>query len=375
MVYLDYSATTKTNEEVFTSFCECTKKYFANPNSMHKLGMEAKKLIDASTRQIANILGVKDTEVIYTSGATESNNMAIKSVAYTFKNRGKHIITSEFEHSSIYGPLSYLKKNGYEIEIVKNDENGIINVDELERIIRDDTVLVTIASVNSETGLRQPVEEIAKMIKKHPKCIFHTDVTQSIGKDKVDFTNIDLASFSAHKFYGLKGVGVLIKKEKLDIEPLIHGGKSTTSFRAGTPALGLIVSTAKALRLAYEEIDKKNKKVKTINEYIRDNILKDERIIINSNDKCIPHILNISILGVKPETMQHALEEHDIYISTKTACSKGNYSRSVYALTGNMDRANTSVRISISYLTTRDEIDYFLDKFEVCFEQLVKLEK
>lgn len=375
MVYLDYSATTKTNEEVFTSFCECTKKYFANPNSMHKLGMEAKKLIDASTRQIANILGVKDTEVIYTSGATESNNMAIKSVAYTFKNRGKHIITSEFEHSSIYGPLSYLKKNGYEIEIVKNDENGIINVDELERIIRDDTVLVTIASVNSETGLRQPVEEIAKMIKKHPKCIFHTDVTQSIGKDKVDFTNIDLASFSAHKFYGLKGVGVLIKKEKLDIEPLIHGGKSTTSFRAGTPALGLIVSTAKALRLAYEEIDKKNKKVKTINEYIRDNLLKDERIIINSNDKCIPHILNISILGVKPETMQHALEEHDIYISTKTACSKGNYSRSVYALTGNMDRANTSVRISISYLTTRDEIDYFLDKFEVCFEQLVKLEK
>ena len=375
MVYLDYSATTKTNEEVFTSFCECSKKFFANPNSMHKLGTEAKKLIDASTRQIASILGVKESEIIYTSGATESNNMAIKSCAYTFKNRGKHIITTDYEHSSVYASLSFLKNNGYEIEIIKTNEKGLINIDELEKIIRDDTVLVTIASVNSETGLRQPVEEIGKMIKKHPKCIFHVDATQSIGKERIDFSNIDLASFSAHKFYGLKGVGVLIKKEKINLEPLIHGGKSTTNFRAGTPPLGLIVSTAKALRLAYEEIDKKYKLVKQINDYIRDNIIQNDHVIINSNENCIPHIINISVLGIKPETMQHALEEHDIYISTKTACSKGDYSRSVYALTDSMERANSSIRVSLSHLTTREEINYFLDKFEVCFEQLIKLEK
>ena len=375
MIYLDYSATTMTNEEVLTSFCECSKKYFANPNSMHKLGVEAKQLIDASTKQISTILGVKESEIIYTSGASESNNMAIKSTAITYKNRGKHIITTEYEHSSIYSPLEYLEKEGYEVDYIKTNSAGLIDIDKLESMIRDDTILVTIASVNSETGLRQPVEDIGKMLLKYPKCLFHVDITQSIGKEKIDLKNVDLASLSAHKFYGMKGIGILIKKDNIILEPLIHGGKSTTVFRAGTPATPLIVSTAKALRLAYQDIDTKTEKVKVLNKYLKDNIYKDDHIIINSNDNCIPHIINISVLGIKPETMQHALEEYDIFISTKTACSKGNYSRSVYALTNNMDRANSSIRVSLSYLTTKEEIDEFLNRFKQCFNNLIKLEK
>ncbi len=375
MIYLDYSATTKTNEEVLTSFLKASNEYFANANSLYKLGVEAKTLIDKSTLQIANILNIKPSEIIYTSGATESNNTVIKSIAHTYKNRGNHIITTELEHSSIYEPLTYLEKEGFVIDYVKTDENGLVDLNDLDRLINDDTILVTIASVNSEIGIRQPIEEIAKIIKKYPKCFFHTDITQSIGKDIIDLRDVDFASLSAHKFYGIKGIGILIKKENIVIEPLIHGGKSTTSIRSGTPPLPLIVSTAKALRLAYQELDIKINKVKELNKYLKENIIKNENIIINSNNNSIPHIINISVLGIKPETMQHALEEYDIYISTRTACSTKDYSRSVMALTGREDLASHSIRVSLSHLTTKEEIDEFLNKFELCYNKLISLKK
>ena len=376
MIYLDYSATTKTNEEVLSSFLLASNKYFANPNSLHKLGAEANKLIESSTEQIANILGVDKDEVIYTSGSSESNNMAIKSVAYTFKNRGKHIITTEFEHSSIYSPLSFLQKEGYEVDFVKTDKDGIVDIEDLKKLIRDDTILVSIASVNSEIGIRQPIEKIAKMLKKYNKCFFHVDATQSIGKEKIDISDVDLVSFSAHKFYGIKGIGALIKKSNINIEPLIHGGKSTTKFRSGTPALPLIVSMAKALRLAYQSIDEKYEYVKKINTHLSKELLKYEKVKINSNDKCIPHILNLSVLGVKPETMQHALEEDDIYISTQTACSsKNTMSKGVFALTNDKERASSSIRISLSYLTTDEEIEDFLMSFDKCYKKLVDIRK
>lgn len=374
MIYLDYSATTPVNDEVLDSFCKTTIGYPGNPNSLHKLGIDAKKLIEASTSQIANILNVKDSEIIYTSGASESNNLAIKGIADKYKNRGKHIITTNFEHSSIYGPLSYLQKQGFDIDFVETLPNGLIDLNKLENLIRDDTILVTVASVNSEIGIRQPIEKISNVVKKFPKCFFHVDMTQSIGKENIYLNNIDLISFSAHKFFGMKGIGILVKKEKVSLEPLIHGGKSTTAYRSGTPALPLIVSLAKALRLATIDIDKKYQYVRKINKMLVDKLREYPLVRINSNENCIPQILNISILGCKPETMQHALEEYEIYVSTQTACSKNSsFSKAVFALTNDEERASSSIRISLSYITTEEECMEFLKAFSACYERLTSL--
>ena len=214
MVYLDYSATTKANKEVLDSFV-LAHEYIGNPNSLHKLGVEAKKVIDSATSQIARLLKVKEKEIIYTSGASESNNLAIKGICDKYKNRGKHIITTELEHSSIYGPINYLVDNGYEVDFVKLNSDGTVNLEDLKSLIRDDTILVSISAVNSEIGIKQPLAEISKILSKYPKCFFHSDMTQAVGKIDVDMSCVDLASFSAHKFFGIKGIGVLIKKEKL----------------------------------------------------------------------------------------------------------------------------------------------------------------
>ncbi len=359
MIYLDYSATTPVNEEVLNSYIEATKKMVGNPNSLHKLGIEAKSLIDAATRQIASILKVKPNEIIYTSGASESNNTAIKGICLKYQNRGKHIITTHLEHSSIMEPLNYLKRQGFEVEYVNITENGIVDIEDLKKKIRDDTILVTIASINSEVGIVQPIKEIAALLKKYPKVYFHSDITQSLGKEKVDLTDVDLASFSAQKFYGMKGIGGLVKKENVVIEPLIHGGKSTTKDRSGTPATALIVSMAKALRLAYENLEEKQKYVKELNIFLRNELEKNE-ITINSPEVAIPNILNISLENIKPETVLHALEEKEIYISTKTACTTNDSSDAVYAITKDEEKAKHSLRISLSYLTTKKELEIFI---------------
>ena len=374
MVYLDYSATTPVNYEVLDSFIKCSKEYIGNPNSLHELGIKSNNIIESATRQIANLLNVNANEIIYTSGASESNNLAIKGICDKYKNRGKHIVTTPFEHSSIYGPLDYLKENGYEIDFVKVDESGLVDLNNLKDLLREDTILVSICAVNSEIGIRQPIEEIAKIIKCYPRCIFHSDMTQAIGKTNIDIKDVDLISFSAHKFYGIKGIGVLIKKEKVELTPLIHGGKSTTVYRSGTPTVSHIISISKALRLALTDITKKYEYVENLNNYIKENLKSYNKIKINSNDKCIPHILNISILGVKPETFQHALEKYEIYVSTQSACSETNSkSKSVLALTNDMDKATSSIRISLSHLTSKEDIDYFIDKLKVCYEELTNL--
>lgn len=374
MIYLDYSATTPVDDRVLDTFVKVTKDYIGNPNSLHELGVAAKKLIDASTKQIADILRVKESEVIYTSGASEANNMAIKGICFKYKNRGKHIITTTLEHSSVLEVFKYLENEGFEVSYAKLDENGVVDLDELKKIIRDDTILVSICSVNSEVGVRQPVEEIGLLLKDYPKLYFHSDVTQSIGKEKVDFTNIDLASFSGQKFYGMKGIGGLIKKESIILESLIHGGKSTTVFRSGTPATALIVSLAKAMRLAYENYEEKREKVFELNKYLIDE-LKTLPVDINSNEKCIPHIVNLSLRNIKSETMLHALEKDNIYISTQTACSQGNYSLAVFSVTNDKEKASKSIRISLSHLTNKDDINKFLKIFKNNLEKLNILDK
>lgn len=370
MTYLDYSATTPTSKDVLDTFVEVSNKYIGNPNSLHKLGSEASSIINAATKQISNLLNIKETEIIYTSGASESNNMVLKGICEKYQNRGKKIITTEFEHSSIYGPLTYLQKNGFEVSFVKTNEFGVVDINSLKELLTDDTILVSICAVNSEIGIVQPIDEIGKILKEYPKCYFHVDMTQCLGKIKFNLENIDLASFSAHKIYGIKGIGLLYKKESISLEPLIHGGKSTTIFRSGTPATALIVSMAKAMRLALENLDEKYNYVLSLNNKLKQELLSLDGIFINSNDYCIPNILNISVIGIKPETMLHALEEYDIYISTQTACSTGTTSKSVYALTKDEERAKSSLRISISYLTTEEEINYFHDCFKKCLNSL-----
>lgn len=370
MVYLDYSATTPVNADVLNTYVEVTKKYIGNPNSLHKLGVEAKQLIDAATNQIASILGVNRDEVIYTSGASEANNLAIKGICG--KHSGKHIITTELEHSSVSVTVKYMESLGYEVSYVKLDSKGLVDLEDLEKLIRDDTVLVTIAAVNSEVGVVQDLKAISEIVKKHPKVFFHSDMTQCIGKMKVDLSVVDLASISGQKFYGMKGIGCLIKKSKIIIEPLIHGGKSTTVFRSGTPATPLIVSFSKALRLAYQDFDKKNEHVLELYKYLLDKLGQLD-VLINSNEFCLPYIVNVSLPGIKPETMLHALEADDIYISTQTACSTGNYSLAVLAVTNDMERAGHSIRISLSYLTTFEELDKFLVSFEKNLSKLSSL--
>ena len=374
MVYLDYSATTKTSDEVLDAFIKCTNSFIGNPNSLHELGVKSSNMIESASTQIANLLNIKVNEIIYTSGASESNNLAIKGICEKYKNRGNHIITTDLEHSSIYGPIDYLTEKGYKVDYVKLDSNGLVDLDDLRRLMTNETILVSINTVNSEIGLLQPINEIAKIVKQYPKCFFHSDLTQAIGKVNVDISNIDLVSFSAHKFFGIKGIGVLIKKEKIEIEPLIHGGKSTTIYRSGTPCLPLIVSTSKGLRLALENINNKYDYVNNLNKAIKEELSKLDKVKINSNHKCIPHILNISVLGVKPETMLHALEKYEIYISTQSACSSSNSkSRAVYVLTNDIDRASTSIRISLSHLTTKEEVNYFIEKFKICYNELTNL--
>ena len=369
MIYLDYSATTPVAEEVIETYAKVCREFIGNPNSMHRLGVEAKKLIDASTEQIASILGVKKDEIIYTSGASEANNLAVKGVAQKYQNRGRHIITTELEHSSIIAPVQYLQRHGFEVDFVKLDENGLVDLDNLRELIREDTILVSIASVNSEVGVHQDLKKISEVVRKNPKVIFHSDVTQSIGKEVVDFSCVDLASMSCQKFFGMKGVGCLIKKENITVEPIIHGGKSTTVFRSGTPATPLIASFARALRLAYENFDEKTRKVTEIHDYLLDG-LKDLPVMINSNCHCLPNMVNISFKNIKPETMQHALEEYDIFVSTQTACSTGDYSKAVYAVTRDKDRAGHSIRVSLSYKTTKEEIDKFVEVFGKLLESL-----
>lgn len=367
MIYLDYSATTIPNKEVLDTYINVSNKFIGNSNSLHKLGVNSNELIKTCTKQIQNILNVEH-EVIYTSGASESNNLAIKGICE--RNKGKHIITTNLEHSSIYGPISYLVNKGYTVDFVDTDENGLVDLNHLERLITEDTVLVTINYVNSEIGLKQPIKKINEIVKKQNNCYLHVDATQIIGKDKVELNDIDLVSFTAHKFYGPVGIGILLRKQNVKLENNIHGGKSTSIYRSGTPSTPLIAAIAKALRLAYIDIDKKYNHIKNLNDKLVKELSNYENVVINHNNYCLPHILNISLTNIKPETFLHALEADEIYISTQSACAKTDKSRAVFEFTKSEKLSKSSLRISISHLTTDEEIEIFLKSFKKNIERL-----
>ena len=372
MIYLDYSATTPVRKEVLDTFNKVTLNYIGNANSLHKLGLESKKIMTKSVDVVKEVLRLDNHEVIFTSSATEANNMAIKGIVHSYQNRGKHIITTKLEHSSVLETFAYLEKNGYEVSYVKINEDGTVDLEDLQNLTRKDTILVSICHVNSEVGILQDINKINEIIKKtNPLCFFHVDGTQSIGKINVNIKNIDLYTFSAHKFYGLKGIASLVIKKNINITPLIHGGKSQTEFRSGTPTIALMASLSKALKLAYTDFDKKYDYVKNLNKQLITNLKNNENIIINSKDTSIPHIVNISIPGIKPETLLHYLEQKDIYISTKTACSKDNSdSLTLTTLNKVKEVASSSIRISISYLTTVEEIEIFVNILNQAIKEL-----
>lgn len=371
MIYLDNSATTMVDDRVLETFNKACKNYPGNSNSLHSLGIKSKELEDYATEKISNLLGVKPSEIIYTSGASESNNTVLKGVASKYKNRGNHIITTYLEHSSVLETCKYLESKGFIIDYVKIKDNGLIDIDDLERLLTDNTILVSVAYVDSELGIRQDIDTISKIVKKHPKCYFHVDATQAIGKIKVDPTSIDFISMSAHKIFGLKGIGLLIKKDNIVIDNLIHGGKSTTIYRSGTPALPLICSLMKALELVIPNIDKNYEYVSSLSRKIKDNLKKYDNIHINSTENSIPYIINFSVIGVKPETFIHTMEEEDIYLSTKSACSTSDISLSVDSIYHNREISMSSIRISLSYKNTEEEIDKFIKAFDKIYNKLV----
>ena len=371
MIYFDNSATTFVDPKVLETFNKVCTEYPGNSNSIHSLGVKSKELEEYATEKIARLLNVKPSEIIYTSGASESNNTVLKGVASRYKNRGNHIITTHLEHSSTIETVKYLESKGFIIDYVKINKDGLIDLDNLKELINDKTILVAISYVDSELGIKQNIKEIKKIINNYPKCYFHVDATQAIGKIKVDPTNIDFISMSAHKIFGLKGIGLLIKKDNIVIDNLIHGGKSTTIYRSGTPALPLICSLMKSLELVIPNIDKNYEYVSLLSNKIKDNLKKYDNIHINSTENSIPYIINFSVIGVKPETFIHTMEEEDIYLSTKSACSTSDISLSVDSIYHNREISMSSIRISLSYKNTTEEIDKFIKVFDKIYNKLV----
>lgn len=343
MTYLDYSATTFVDDEVLDSFS----------NNFDIVAND--ELIDKEKEKIKKLLKT-NLEVLYTSGASESNNWALKGIANKYSETGYHIITTKLEHSSINGALKFLESKGFIIDYV-DLVDGIVDMESLKSLITDKTILVTICSVNSEIGLLQPIDEIGKFLKDYPSIVFHSDMTQSIGKVDVSLDNVDLVSFTSHKFFGLKGVGCLLKKPEISLTPLFYGERKYN--------YALIKSMSVSLEKALYHIGDKYAYVSSLNQKIVNTLKNYNNVFINSNEKSIPHILNISIMGFKPEVFLHTLEMDGIYISTKSACSSANgKSDAVYALTNDEKRASTSVRISLSYKTTTEDIDKLLSIFD-----------
>lgn len=372
VIYLDYSANTPADPAVLEAFCKAEQSFPANPNSTHCAGQAAHKEMVRVTEDIAGLLGVDISEIIYTSGASESNNLAIKGIALASRHTGRHIISTALEHSSVGGSLSALQSQGYEIDLVDIGRDGTIDLEHLRDLLRKDTVLVSVCAVDSELGTVQPIRQIGEILKNYPNCRLHVDATQAVGKTELELDGVDTMSIAPHKFYGLNGSGLLIKRKDLVIEPQIHGGISTTIYRSGTPALALAVSIEKALELALTNEPQRVSVVRELNLRLRNALLRYPKVRINSPEGAVPHILNLSVQGIKGTVFQQALSGQGVCVSVKSACSvEGTPSKAVFAVSRDRKNALSSWRISLSHLTTEEEITQFLQVFDRCYKELV----
>jgi Cysteine sulfinate desulfinase/cysteine desulfurase and related enzymes len=358
MVYLDYAAHTPADGSVIEAFTGATKP-IGNPLSSHSEGRKAAAALESYKESIAAAFGFSAKELILTSGATEANNSAIKGIFNSSRHLGKRILASPLEHPSVSAPLARLKEKGADVDFLKLEANGKIDLEDLKSKLTKDTILVTVVAVDGEIGIIQPIKETAAILKAYPDCRLHVDATQAAGKIPFDFSYADAASFSPHKFYGIAGIGALYRKRGIIFEPLVDGGGDP--YRAGTPALGLAASFAKASELAAKYLEDRYARVSHLNLTLREGLEKISRAMINSPSDAVPHIINLGIEGHKGAEIQKALDERGICVSVKSACSVPNApSAAVFALTGNKRRATESFRVSLSHSTTEDEIDNFL---------------
>ena len=371
MIYLDYSANTPVDARVLEQFCAVERRCIGNANSHHQAGSAAKAEIDVATIKIASLLGVQPAEIIYTSGASEANNFALKGLARLSRHAGRHIISTPLEHSSVSGTLTALQEQGYEIDLLDVKQDGTVDLEHLKDLLRPDTICVAITLVDSELGVVQPVQEIAAILKAYPHCHLHVDATQAVGKIPVSFEGVDTMSLTAHKFYGLNGIGLLIKRRNLALEPLIHGGESTTIYRSGSPTVALASSLACALDLAVTDLPGRVDHVAKLNAELRAALSTYPLVHINSPEHAIPHVLNLSVRNVKGTVFQRELDAKGVCVSVKSACSSdGLPSRAVFAVSRDRRNALSSWRISLSHLTTEEEIRAFLQAFDVCYREL-----
>lgn len=375
MIYFDNSATTKPYKEVIDSFVKVSTEYYGNPSSLHRLGSQAEQLLTKARTQIAELLKIKSQEVLFTSGGTESNNLAIKGAATMYKGRGRHLITTSIEHPSVKAAMEQLAQNGFEVTYLPVDKSGRVSVEDVRKAIRHDTILISIIHVNNEVGTIQPIQSIGEMLKEYPKILFHVDHVQGIGKVPLSLKDgqVDLCSFSGHKFHGLKGTGMLYIKKGIKLAPLFSGGSQESKQRSGTENVAGMVAMAKALRMVLARSEQELGQLILIQNKLREGLSQMQGVVIHTpHQHAAPHILNFSLQGIKSEVFVHALEQQGIYVSTTSACSskRRQPSSTLIAMGVSESLAGSSIRISLSYDNSVGEAKIVLSTVKKAINQL-----
>ena len=379
MIYFDNSATTKPYPEALATYTEVATRIWGNPSSLHNLGSQATRILEASRKQIAELIGKKAEEIYFTSGGTEGDNWILKGVAFEKAPYGKHIIVSDIEHPAIKESAAWLKTQGFEVDYAPVDERGFVKVDALANLLRPDTTLVSVMAVNNEIGSIQPIHDIADFLEDRPTVSFHVDAVQALAKVATEVylpERVDFATFSSHKFHGLRGVGFVYIKEGKKITPLLTGGGQEKEMRSTTENVAGIAATAKALRLAMENQEAFASKTQQMKEVIRKELANYPDVtIFFGEDHFAPHILTFGIKGVRGEVVVHAFEEFDIYISTTSACSSkaGKPAGTLIAMGVDKSIAQTAVRLSLDLENDMSQVEQFLTKFKLIYEQTRKV--
>ena len=379
MIYFDNSATTKPYPEVLATYTEVATRIWGNPSSLHNLGSQATRILEASRKQIAELIGKKAEEIYFTSGGTEGDNWILKGVAFEKAPYGKHIIVSDIEHPAIKESAAWLKTQGFEVDYAPVDARGFVKVDALASLLRPDTTLVSVMAVNNEIGSIQPIHDIAALLEDRPTISFHVDAVQALAKVATEVylpERVDFATFSSHKFHGLRGVGFVYIKEGKKITPLLTGGGQEKEMRSTTENVAGIAATAKALRLAMENQEAFASKTQQMKEVIREELANYPDVtVFSGEDHFAPHILTFGIKGVRGEVVVHAFEEFDIYISTTSACSSkaGKPAGTLIAMGVDKSIAQTAVRLSLDTENDMSQVEQFLTKFKLIYEQTRKV--
>ncbi|HCN60176.1 MULTISPECIES: cysteine desulfurase family protein [Mammaliicoccus] len=378
MIYLDNAATTKPNEDVIQSYIQMNTQYFFNPNSPHTAGVKIAHLIDKARDNIKQYLNLNDKfDIIFTSGATESNNIALQGMAQAKKRFGKTILTTKIEHPSVLETMRALEEQGFNLQYINTLENGKLDITSLKKLLNDDVVLVTCMHVNNIMGQIQPIEEISNILKDYPKVHFHVDGVQGFGKVNLNINLVDSYSLSAHKFHGLKGSGILAFKQAKTIQPIIFGGGQEYGIRSGTVNAPVNIALTKAMRQMNAQMDSNIKLLTEKGKEIRQFIDQYEGVLINSPIDAAPYILNVSFPGVKGEVLVNAFSKYEIYLSTTSACSskKSSHNETLKAMGLSNIIIEGSIRISIAPDLTNEQIEAFKDAFDKVYNEVKELLK